>query len=1161
MIIRRIAILLCAVVLLSPYVTAGDGNEEEPLQQLTLRVGAQDDMKTRNILGARDIWTENVLRPVYGSVGLEDAATQGPLPYLLKGVDSDGDGVFDLDEYGIYKKEVPSLLDVTAYYDFNGVLSHDGIQMTMHDLLFSYHMRAMNPLERALDVIKDKNALPGTNYSTTRWLEVWPVQDNWDPAIPVGPNATLTFALYFSQQAPYGGFVRHTLSDAPIIPRHIWEDTGRLCVDAIAGVCNTWQFDIHSDFRFAYDPVTKNGVPTTDPSAFHYMNAEQWMPTDNQVVGTGPFEFQNWNPGVSTLTVRYEDYMTYAFDCERAGTPPVCQGNFFSHMHKPIIEDMRFTIYKTAQASVFALQADMIDYIAGSIPPDFVAPLQSDPNVGMYINIERRYTYLGYQMRKSPFGYPDNNPLNGDDGYYFRKAIAHVIDKQTILSTLLLNYGSAGDQPIRQEDTSWYNGSVTKYGYDLDMARQILDDHYTIGGFALGWSGGWRNLPTIGNAQIEIFCSQADYDPIQASSCNMIASNAQDVGLNIVAKLMAFGEISDRLENRDMNMWMYRERISSEPPEFYTDFYYSGSALWGLNYAGFQNETFDDLCMQARAELDPDAQRLPIKDASGVLADALPNDVLYFRDSIEVYRQDNFVNWTVGRAGSIFGDSYWSWIGIHPPSEMTIDFVFPNGNSVNEGEGLPFWFYVRDLGIPLDGANVTVFVSPAGPTVVPDSGVTMNGTIGLVTFTAPQVTQNTEYWVTVYAEYMGEWVNDSDYVIVHNVDLLPPEILDLTAEPAPQVLGGAVNISLRLQDESIVWAYCHVWNPNLVQIANASMSYDPLSDRFYFERTYDVPGTHQFVVEATDIRWNWNSTDGSFLILGPAPSISNVTWQRLSEDIPTGVNVSARIESVNGVDGAWLHLWDPGGQEVGNYTMLSSGDIYWKTVQAGTAGTFAFRISARDTVGYWTSQDGAFAIEDDIPPTADAGADATVSQGNFVHFNGTASTDNWMIGNFTWTFFDGRGLVTLYGPYPERRFTVAGGFLVLLEVRDLAGNADQDYMLVLVTETDTDGDGLSDWDEESEYGTDPGEVDTDGDGMGDGAEVAAGRDPLTADEEEKEEKPLAEKLWWVFLLLAVVSLVALVLLVLLRFAGRRSEEPEDEVEPTEDEEKSPEEEV
>lgn len=1154
MIIRRVAILLCVVVLLSPYVTAGNGNEEEPLQQLTLRVGAQDDMKTRNILDARDIWTSDVLSTVYGSVGLEDPATREPVPYLLKGVDADEDGFFNLDEYGTFRKEVGTDLEVTAYYDFNGVLSHDGIQMTVDDLLFSYHLRALDPLERSLDVIKDKNNLPGTNYSTSRWLNVWPVQDLWDPNIPVGPDVTLTFALHFSQQAPYSGFVRHTLGDAIIIPRHIWEGTGRLCLDATAGVCSNWKMGLHSDFKYAYDPITHNGIPATDPSAFHYSTAEIWDLTDDELVGTGPFEFDTWNPGVSTLTIRYEDYVADALACEKTGDPPVCQGNFYSHMHKPIIEGMLFTIYKTAQAAIFALQAGDIDIISWSVPPAFVAGLQSDPNVGLFSTAEHGFTYLGYHMRKSPFGYPNNNPLQGDDGYYLRKAVSHAIDKQTIVSTLLQSFGVAGDQPIRPEDVLWYNGSVTKYNYNLSAAAQILDDHYTNsfqGGPGLGWSGPWRNLPIIGAQEIEILCPQADYDPIQAQACNMIATNMRNVGLNAMAKLVAFGEITDRLANRDMQMWVYYERINSNPPEFYTDFYYSRSAPAGLNYAGFQNETFDSLSMQARAELDLDVQHQLIKETSALLADNLPNDVLYFRDYIEAYRKDNFVNWTVGRAGSIFADSYWSWIGIHPPYGTTVDILFPNGSTVNEGESLEFEVFVHDGDDnPLDGVNVTIYWDPAGPTVVPDSGVTSNGTIGPITFTAPMVTQDTHYWITVYADYMGEWSNESASIFVLNLDLVPPELLDLTVEPDPQELGGAVNISLSVQDESPVWVVCQVLDPGLVEIENATMSYDGANDRFYLERAYDAAGTYEFTIWAIDIRSNMNSTGGSFHIWGPPPVISDVEWQRLSGNVPTSVNVSARIEGTNGVDGAWLHVWDPDGQEIGNYSMLHAADLYWKVVQAGTVGTFSFRISARDAFDKWAAQDGVFTIEDETLPTADAGSDQIVSQGDTVTFDGTGSTDNWRVESYTWTFFNGTDVVTLHGAQPQSRFTVAGGFLVVLEVRDPAGNADQDYLLVQVIATDGDGDGLSDWDEENTYGTDPADPDTDGDGVGDGAEVAAGRDPLTADEEEKEEKPLAEELWWVFLLLAVVFLAALVLLVLVGWMRRPKETAEEPDEST-----------
>ncbi|MFQ5909965.1 MAG: hypothetical protein ACE5IJ_04495, partial [Thermoplasmata archaeon] len=166
--IQKIVILVCVQMLLlsfSASAMAGEGNEEEPLADLILNVGAHEDMKTRNILASGDVWTSNVLSPVYRGVGQVDPATEEPIPYLLKGIDADDSGTFDLDEYGIYKKGGgTNPLEVTAYYDFNGVYSHDGVQMTMDDLLFSYHLWALDPLTLSLDVVKDKNNLPGTNY-------------------------------------------------------------------------------------------------------------------------------------------------------------------------------------------------------------------------------------------------------------------------------------------------------------------------------------------------------------------------------------------------------------------------------------------------------------------------------------------------------------------------------------------------------------------------------------------------------------------------------------------------------------------------------------------------------------------------------------------------------------------------------------------------------------------------------------------------------------------------------------------------------------------------------------------------------------------------------------------------------------------------------------
>ncbi len=1158
--LHKIVILVCVQMLLLSFsapVMGGDDGEEKPLGELTLRVGAQDDGRTRNILGSRDMWTSNVLSPVYQAVGVEDPSTEEPIPYLLKGIDADEDGMLNLDEYGVYRRvqgtPPEEALEVTAYYDFTGVYSHDGIQMTIHDLLFSYHVRALDPLESKLDVIKDKNNLPGTNYTTSRWLHVWPVQGNWDPAIPIG-DSLLTFSLHFSQQANYANFVKYTLNGATVMPRHVWEGTGKICLDATNGTCTNWKENIHSNFGYAYDNLTWNGVPAASPNAFRYYDAETWTLTDDEVIGTGAFEFDNWVPGISVKLTKYEDYYGDALDCAKVGDPPVCQGTFFNYMHQPYIDGMLFLIYKTPQAAVFALQAGEIDVISWSVPPDFVADLVADPNVEISASEQKGFHYLGYNMRKSPFGYPSNDPLQGDHGYYLRKAMAHVIDKNTIVTTLLQNFGVAGDQPVNPAFTRWYNGSVVKYNYNLSAASQILDDHYTNsfqGGPGLGWSGGWRNLPTIGSQQVEILCPQADYDHILAQACEMIATNARAVGLNIVAKLLAFGQIVEKLNNREMDMWVLGLRISSDPPEYYTDFFYSRNAPAGLNFAGFQNETFDDLVLGARAELDPDAQAGLIKECSGLLADALPYDVIFYRTNIEAFRSDRFVNWTVGPAGSIFGESFWSWIGIHPPFLISADVVFPNGSNVNETETLVFEISVTDnLGAPVDGANVLISCDPAGPLISPTSGVTVGGSIGPISFTAPEVTSNEFYAITVQADYLAFSDSDTDYILVLNVDPIPPEILNVIAQPDPQVLGGAVNISATVLDESLVLVTCQIIDPNFSELENWTMQYDAMSDRYYCDRTYSVLGTYQFTIWAYDNSFNLNSTSGTFRIIRPPPTISDVEWDRLSQNIPTYVNISARIDSPFGIVSAWARVWDPDGQEIGNFSMESAGStIYWKAVAAETIGEFQFHLSANDTYGTWTGYDSVFQITDVISPTADAGPDQIVYQGDTVQFDGTQSSDNWVVESYTWTFYNGTDVVTLYGRQPQSRFIHGGSFLVILDVRDPAGNDDQDYLLVQVIVADTDGDGLSDWDEENTYGTDPSKADTDGDGMNDGAEVGLGRDPLTAD---KEEKPFEEEFWWILLLLAIVFLVALVLTILFTLLVKKPEKGES-AEETEDE--------
>lgn len=87
---------------------------------------------------------------------------------------------------------------------------------------------------------------------------------------------------------------------------------------------------------------------------------------------------------------------------------------------------------------------------------------------------------------------------------------------------------------------------------------------------------------------------------------------------------------------------------------------------------------------------------------------------------------------------------------------------------------------------------------------------------------------------------------------------------------------------------------------------------------------------------------------------------------------------------------------------------------------------------------------------DSVPPVSNAGPDRTIDRGTLVTFDGTQSSDNVGIQNFTWSFTDG-GPVTLFGSAPSYRFLNVGNFSVTLTVRDYAGNTGTDAAWVNVT--------------------------------------------------------------------------------------------------------------
>jgi parallel beta-helix repeat protein len=134
---------------------------------------------------------------------------------------------------------------------------------------------------------------------------------------------------------------------------------------------------------------------------------------------------------------------------------------------------------------------------------------------------------------------------------------------------------------------------------------------------------------------------------------------------------------------------------------------------------------------------------------------------------------------------------------------------------------------------------------------------------------------------------------------------------------------------------------------------------------------------------------------------------------------------------------------------------------------------------------------------DKISPIAHAGINQQVKTGSMVILNGTLSSDNVAISNYTWTFTYNGSTVTLFGPLSQFIFWSPGDYAITLKVTDTSGNWNTDIVSILVTTDQID--------------------------------------PPDTNDEKKEKGVWYQDYWWLF----VIIIICLIIVVIIIYKIRR----------------------
>lgn len=115
-------------------------------------------------------------------------------------------------------------------------------------------------------------------------------------------------------------------------------------------------------------------------------------------------------------------------------------------------------------------------------------------------------------------------------------------------------------------------------------------------------------------------------------------------------------------------------------------------------------------------------------------------------------------------------------------------------------------------------------------------------------------------------------------------------------------------------------------------------------------------------------------------------------------------------------------------------------------------GIYQAALTVYDEDGNLNTTSMTVTVLDITAPVALAGQVPTSEAGSEIVLDGSASTDNVGIANWTWTFVHNSTAITLYGPVQSCRFWSTGTTAVTLTVRDAAGNTAVNVIAVTVSE-------------------------------------------------------------------------------------------------------------
>ncbi len=186
----------------------------------------------------------------------------------------------------------------------------------------------------------------------------------------------------------------------------------------------------------------------------------------SQIIGTGPFKLKEFKPGQHVILERNPNYW-------KKDT----KGNRLPYLDQIVI----LTVPNQA-IQVLKFQAGELDglRLRGQDFP-LLKPKEQEGNFTIYNagpTFGSNFVFFNHNSRRDNEGewFVQPHKLKWFTDINFRRAVAHAVDKETVISSVMNGLGYPQDSPVSEAAKFFSNPNTKKYEYDLSKAKAILEE-------------------------------------------------------------------------------------------------------------------------------------------------------------------------------------------------------------------------------------------------------------------------------------------------------------------------------------------------------------------------------------------------------------------------------------------------------------------------------------------------------------------------------------------------------------------------------------------------------------------------------------------------------------------------------------------------------------